>query len=97
MVYNDNFEYPAVEPQVDDGIVFDVVVRPEHAPLRLRREAFGLSQQQVATAAGITLRQYQRFESGERSLSSATMRIGLSICRVLQLDPYRFVYLPTSE
>ena len=97
MAYNDNFEYPAEESLVVDGIVFDVVIHPDHAPLKYRREELGLSQQQVATAAGINLRQYQRLESGERKMSSSSMRIGLSICRVLMLDPYRFVDLPTSD
>ena len=96
MKYNDNFEYPPTEPLVVEGMVFDILIHPTHAPLQYRREEFGMSQQQVADAAGITLRQYQRFESGERNMSSATMRIGLSICRVLQLDPNRFVDLPTS-
>lgn len=97
MNYNDNFTYPESEPLVVDGLVFDLVLHPEHAPLKLRREEMHLSQQQVADAANITLRQYQRFESGERSMSSASMRIGLSICHVLQLDPYRFIVRPTSE
>ncbi len=56
--------------------------------LRHRREKMGLTQQQVADKAGIQLRQYQRFESDERSLSGASMRIGLSVCSVLKLNPY---------
>lgn len=97
MPYNDTFSYPPAEPLVVDGMEFTTIIHPDHAPLRYRREEFGMSQQQVADAAGISLRQYQRFESGERSISSASMRIGLSICHVLKLDPYRFVVLPTSE
>ena len=56
--------------------------------LRHRREEMRLTQQQVADKAGIQLRQYQRFESNERGLSGASMRIGLSVCSVLKLDPY---------
>lgn len=56
--------------------------------LRYRREKLGMTQQQVADKAGIQLRQYQRFESNERGLSGASMRIGLSVCSVLKLDPY---------
>lgn len=97
MKYNDNFVYPESEPLIVDGLVFDLVLHPEHAPLKLRREEMKLSQQQVADAANITLRQYQRFESGERRMSSASMRIGLAICHVLNLDPYRFVPTPTSN
>lgn len=97
MNYNDNFMYPETEPVEIEGLVFTIELHPDHAPLRYRREEFGMSQQQVADAAGITLRQYQRFESGDRKMSSASMRIGLSICHVLKLDPYRFIDLPTSE
>lgn len=61
------------------------------AILKNRREELGFTQQQVADAASIQVRQYQRLESGERSMSGASMRIGLSICAVLKLDPYRFL------
>ena len=52
-----------------------------------QREALGLTQQQVADKAGILIRQYQRLESGERSLDSTSFRIGLNICHALQIDP----------
>ncbi len=58
--------------------------------LRTRREKLGLSQQQVAKAAKLQLRQYQRIESGERNLETATLRTALAICAVLKLDPYAF-------
>ena len=51
----------------------------------------GMTQQQVADAAHIQTRQYQRLENGERNISGASMRIGLSVCAVLKLDPYRFM------
>ena len=47
-----------------------------------------MTQKQVADFANITVRQYQRFEQGERSLASASLRIGLAVCDVLQLDPH---------
>ncbi len=55
-----------------------------------RRKELGMTQQQVADAAKILLRQYQRFESNERDLASSSFRIGMKICRALQLDPHRF-------
>ncbi len=58
--------------------------------LRTRREKLGLSQQQVAKASKLQLRQYQRIESGERNLETATLRTALAICAVLKLDPYTF-------
>ncbi len=59
--------------------------------LKHRREQLGLTQQQTADAAHIQLRQYQRLENLEREMPSASMRIGLSICYALKLDPRRFV------
>lgn len=59
--------------------------------LKNRREELGMTQQQVADAAHIQARQYQRLENGERNISGASMRIGLSVCAVLKLAPYRFM------
>ena len=69
----------------------------EHQILRHRREELGLRQQDVADLAGIQLRQYTRLESGERSLSGVSMRIGLSVCAVLRLDPYDIVPVKHEE
>lgn len=74
------------------GVDLEVMI-PDHGYLSHQRKAMGLSQNQVAIAAGIHLRQYQRMESGERSMSSTSLRIGLAICDVLKLDPHRFVPL----
>lgn len=67
------------------------IVQTDGGILRDRREMLGLTQQQVADKAGIQLRQYQRFETNERGLSGASMRIGLSICSVLKINPYEIM------
>ena len=67
------------------------VVEMDYHILKNRREELGMTQQQVADKARVQLRQYQRFESGERELASSSMRIGVSICQALELDPRRFV------
>ncbi len=56
-----------------------------------RRDQLRLTQQEVADKAGIQLRQYQRFESGERALRSSTLRVALAVCDALMLDAHRFV------
>lgn len=66
-------------------------VQTDGGILRERREMLGLTQQQVADKSGIQLRQYQRFETNERELSGASMRIGLSICSVLKINPYEIM------
>ena len=47
--------------------------------LKQRRLELGLTQQAVAIQLGMHIRQYQRFEYGEQSLSSCSMRTGLKI------------------
>lgn len=58
--------------------------------LKNRRQELGMTQQQVAEAAEIQIRQYQRLENGEQTVDSTSMRIGLSVCTILKLDPIRF-------
>ena len=43
---------------------------PNH--LKRQRELLGMTQLMVANAAGIHIRQYQRLESGEKSMPSVT-------------------------
>ena len=47
--------------------------------LRSARENLGLSAGQIAKKASVSLRQYQRFESGERNLSVSSFMIARRI------------------
>ena len=60
--------------------------------LRSARLSLGLSQQQLGTMLGIHTRQYQRLESGERDIRLASMKLGLSICFALAIDPLDLVF-----
>jgi transcriptional regulator with XRE-family HTH domain len=62
------------------------IIRLEHHILQDARGKLGLTQQQVADAAKVTLRQYQRFENGERSLSSSSFDIARRVLDALMLD-----------
>ena len=64
----------------------------EHKLIRQARLAKGLSQQQVATLINIQIRQYQRLEYGESDVQKLGMRAGLSLCIVLELDPYDLIF-----
>ena len=64
--------------------------------LRKAREMQGMSQMQVATLAGINLGQYQRLEYGIRDFDQSSMKVGLSICFVLNLDPFLLVLQKTE-
>jgi len=63
-------------------------VELEYQILQERRKELKMTQQEVADKSGIQLRQYQRFESAERSISSSSGKILLAICETLKLDPY---------
>ena len=66
------------------------------AILRKAREMQGMSQMQVASLAGINLGQYQRLEYGIRDFELCSMKVGLSICFVLNLDPFLLVLQKTE-
>lgn len=67
------------------------LVEPARAILLNRRKQLNLTQQQVADKAGIDIRQYQKFESGEQKFQNTSMKIGLAVCKALELNPYRFL------
>ena len=62
------------------------LMQSEAAVLKKAREKLGMTQQQVANKARIQLRQYQRFESGERNLTSSSFNIGCSVLEALEID-----------
>ena len=45
----------------------------------------------VASEIGIPTRVYQRFEYGERKVETCSLRLGLKLCAILQLDPYELL------
>lgn len=63
---------------------------PENWMLRNQREKLGLTQEDVAAKAGIKLEQYQKFESGDRNISSSTFRIVHAVLAALELDTTAF-------
>ena len=64
--------------------------RDEKTILLEARKKLGLTQTQVAEKAYITLRQYQKFEGGERKLSSSSFWMASKILQVLELDVTTF-------
>jgi len=62
------------------------LMQSEATILKNAREKLGMTQQQVADKARIQLRQYQRFESGERKLTSSSFSIGCSVLEALSID-----------
>ena len=68
----------------------DSLAEKEALILRKRRMELGISQMQVAVEADIYTQQYQRFESGKKRISNASLLMGLRVCKALDLDPYLF-------
>ena len=60
---------------------FQTIIPTAAAVLLKKRQMLRLTQQEIADRAKITLRQYQRLESGERSI--LTCSFGLA-CRVIE-------------
>ncbi len=60
--------------------------------IRQRREELKISQHEMADELRMHIRQYQRYEYGEFALSNCSMRIGLEICEILELDPYELIF-----
>lgn len=61
-------------------------LRMEHHILQDARRELGITMQQTAERANLTLRQYQRYESGEYSLSSASFDKACRVLKALELD-----------
>ena len=66
-------------------------VVPDHGMLIGQREKLGLTQEEVAKRAGITLKQYQTYESCEgREFSSSSYQIVHAVLKALELDTSAF-------
>ena len=64
---------------------------PDRGVLIGAREKLGMTQEEVATKAGIKLEQYQMYESHDgREFSSTSMRIVNAVLTALELDPTAF-------
>ena len=57
-----------------------------------KRQQLGLSQQKLCSMTGLSLRGYQRLETGETEFRDTRMRFGLAICTILGMDPYMMVF-----
>ena len=60
--------------------------------LKERRVTCGLTQQQVADKAGILIQHYQKFESGERNLRTASFDVACRVLEALDLDIVKYFH-----
>ena len=64
-----------------------VKVNYKNSNLQTLRQATGLSQSQLATAAGVNVRMYQYYEQGTRDISKAQLSTLLRICKAPDCKP----------
>jgi transcriptional regulator with XRE-family HTH domain len=57
-----------------------------------RRQMLRMTQQEVADRANITLRQYQRLESGERSILTCSFGLACRVIEALDMDVSKFYH-----
>ena len=60
--------------------------------LREQRVVQNLTQQQVADKAKITVQQYQKFESNERNIKTASFQLACRVLEALNMDIAGFVH-----
>lgn len=57
-----------------------------------KRQMLRLTQQEIADRAKITLRQYQRLESGERSILTCSFGLACRVIEALDMDVSKFYH-----
>ena len=60
--------------------------------LRERRVILGLTQKQVAEKAKIPMQSYQRFESGERNIMTASFQMACRVIEALEMNVSDFYH-----
>lgn len=61
-------------------------------PIKRARNAAGMTQKQLAEAAGLNLRTIQKYEYGERDTGAMEARNLLAIADALGVDPHNLIY-----
>lgn len=75
-----------------DGYCIGHVHDDGRSILREKRVIAGLTQQKVADKAKIALRQYQKFETGERSIRNASFDVACRVIEALRMDISAFFH-----
>ncbi len=68
------------------GSTMQIFSTAEPRGIKELREAAGLTQQQLAEAAGIDMRRLQRYESGETAVENMALGVALRLAEALNVD-----------
>ena len=71
---------------------FQTIIPTAAAVLSERRQMLRMTQQEVADQANITLRQYQRLESGERNILTSSFGLACRVIEALDMDVSKFYH-----
>ena len=71
---------------------FQTIIPTAAAVLSKKRQMLRLTQQEIADRAKITLRQYQRLESGERSILTCSFGSACRVIEALDMDVSKFYH-----
>ena len=71
---------------------FQTIIPTAAAVLLKKRQMLRLTQQEIADQAKITLRQYQRLESGERSILTCSFGLACRVIEALDMDVSKFYH-----
>ena len=71
---------------------FQTIIPTAAAVLSVRRQLIRMTQQEVADQANITLRQYQRLESGERNILTSSYGLASRVIEALDMDVSKFYH-----
>lgn len=71
---------------------FQTIIPTVAAVLSERRQMLRMTQQEVADRANITLRQYQRLESGERNILTCSFGLACRVIEALDMDVSKFYH-----
>ena len=74
------------------GRFFQTIISTAAAVLSEKRQILRLTQQEVADRAKITLRQYQRLESGERNILTSSFGLACRVIEALDMDVSKFYH-----
>lgn len=71
---------------------FQTIIPTAAAVLLKKRQMLRLTQQEIADRAKITLRQYQRLESGERNILTCSFGLACRVIEALDMDVSKFYH-----
>ena len=76
---------------------FQTIIPTAAAVLSEKRQMLRLTQQEIADRAKITLRQYQRLESGERNILTSSFGLACRVIEALDMDVSKFYHGDYTE